>query len=309
MLSCGPARDEADEKAASPVAPFSDMIHSNAQGEFKIPGVTHGKYTISVMSMFDEASVYSDPVTFEAGNRDVDGVEIKTHKGLTASGAAVIEGNDDPTAAAQLPQVQLMGMVMKGEQFNFSISKANLAADGSFVLRGLSPGKLNVMVSPLLPNNRFSILRIERGGAPQNEGVEITTDNPVTDIKLVLGYGNCTIYGRASLEGGPLPKGSSLYVHIKRQGIAASQNDIYLAGMGMGRSGTMRILEISPGGDFRAEGLVAGDYDVTLSTDKYRVPPPPGVSVNETDSTSQTVTLTSGGTLEVNLKLDLSSKK
>jgi hypothetical protein len=307
MLSCGPARDEADEKAPSPIAPFSEMVHSNAQGEFKIPSVTQGKYTLSVMSMFDEASVYSDPVTFEVGNRDVDGVEIKTHKGLTASGAAVIEGNDDPTVTAQLPQVQLMGMVMKGEQFNFSISKANLGADGTFVLRGLSPGKLNVIVSPLLPNNPFSILRIERGGAPQNDGVEITTDNPVTDIKLVLGYGNCTIYGRASLEGGPLPKGSSLYVHIKRQGIAASQNDMYLAGMGMGRSGTMRILEISPGGDFRAEGLVPGDYEVSLATAKYWAPPPPGV--NETDSTSQKVTLTSGGTLEVNVKLDLSSHK
>jgi hypothetical protein len=309
MISCGPARDEGDEKAPSPIAPFSEMVHSNAQGEFKIPAVTQGKYTLSVMSMFDEASVYSDPVTFEVGNRDVDGVEVKTHKGLTASGIAVVEDNDDATVTAQLPQVQLMGMVMKGEQFNFSISKANLGADGSFVLRGLSPGKLNVMVNPMLPNSRFSILRIERGGAPQNDGVEITTDNPVTDIKLVLGYGNCTIYGRASLEGGTLPKGSSAYVHIKRQGGDAFQNQMDFAAMGMGRSGTVRTIEVSPGESFRAEGLVPGDYDVTLTTAKYWAPLPPGAGVKETDSTNQKVTLTSGGALEVNLKLDLSSNK
>src|SRR5262249_48024189 len=197
-----------------------DMIHSNAQGEFKIQGVAPGKYQVTVMSVFDEASVYSDPTTFEVAGRDIQGVEIKTRKGLTASGTVVVEGNDELSVAGQLSQVQLMGTVT-GEsesEFTLNVSRANISADGSFVMTGLRPGKLHLLVNPLVPNSHFAILRMERAGVPQNGGVEITAGSPVTDIRVVVGYGNCTIYGRASIEGGALPKGSSLYVQIQRLG-------------------------------------------------------------------------------------------
>jgi hypothetical protein len=307
MISCSVAREEnGDGKAEVPSFPASGPIHSNAQGEFKIQGVSPGKYNATVMSMFDEAAVYSDPTAFEVGSRDVDGVEIKTHKGLTASGVAVIEGNDDPSVAAQLAQVQLLGTIIRSSgTFGYSVSRANLGADGSFVMTGLSPGKLSLMVSPLLQDNRFSILRVERGGAAQSEGIEITPGSPVTDIRLVLGYGNCTIFGRVAVEGGTLPKGSSLYVYIQRSGSEAAQSEMYLSDMGMGRSAVMRRIQVSPGDEFRAEGLAPGDYEVTITTSRYGGPR----GADQSKSGSQRVTLSNGAQSEVNLTMNLSSDK
>src|SRR5262249_4573586 len=93
IIACFPAPDETTPDAAA--SAFSGEVHSNSKGEFKIEGVRPGKYSATVMLMFDEANLYSDATTFEVTDRDMSGVEIKTHKALTASGVAVIEGNDD----------------------------------------------------------------------------------------------------------------------------------------------------------------------------------------------------------------------
>jgi uncharacterized GH25 family protein len=309
MIMCQPVRDP----GATPLdfSGFSGQAHSNSKGEFKFEGVHAGKYTASVISMFDESNLYSDVANFEVTNSDAS-VEIKTHKGLSVSGAAVIEGNDDPSVSAQLPQVQLMAAVMATADGagGFGMSKANVAPDGSFTITGLRPGKLMIVTSPMADSS-FSILRVERGGAVQNAGIEITADSPVTDIKVVLGYRNCSIYGRVAVSGGKIPKGSGLSVAIRRLGSEADEAssdtvDIHTSGggivtdMGTG-SGTSAELTVSPGGDFRADRLVAGEYIVIVTGQ--------GTGAAGSKSASQKVTLTSGAQLEVNLILDLASDK
>jgi uncharacterized GH25 family protein len=311
MLMFSAVREEATPDSAS--SGLSGEAHSNSQGEFKFEGVRPGKYTASVISMFDEANLYSDTATFEITNSDASGVEIKTHKGLSASGIAVIDGNDDPAVAAQLPQVQLMAMAFAGagSAAGFGMSRATVAPDGTFIINGLRPGKVMIMASPMALESRFSLLRTERAGVAQNAGIDITPDNPVTDIKVVLGYRNCAIYGRASLSAGTVRKGTGLSVSIQRiasesEASSLSTPDSYISAGGLGRtmgigSGTSAGFTVSPGGDFRADALVPGDYVVIVSG--------PGTSGADAKSVTQKVTLTSGAQLEVNLILDLTPKK
>src|SRR5262249_53937082 len=93
MIGCSPVHEtEGDEKDAPSGFAVPAVLHSNAQGESKSPGIGTGKDQVSGMSLLDEASVYGDPTTFEVAGRDIRGVEIKTPKGLTAGGTVVIEG-------------------------------------------------------------------------------------------------------------------------------------------------------------------------------------------------------------------------
>src|SRR5262249_29444380 len=148
-----------------------------------------GKYSASVVVMFDEANLYSDATNFEVTDRDMSGVEIKTHKGLTASGVAVIEGNDDPAVVAQLPQVQLMASATTPNAMaGFSMSRANIAPDGNFTFTGLRPGKLMIMTNPMAPYSRFAVTRIERGGAVHTAGIDLIAASPATAIKVDLGH-------------------------------------------------------------------------------------------------------------------------
>jgi hypothetical protein len=310
MIMCQPARDEATTSPG--FSGFSGQAHTNSKGEFKFDGVHPGKYTVSVFTMFDEANLYGDVATFEITNSDTGGIEIKTHKGLSASGIAVIEGHDDPSVSAQLPQVQLMAVTAAAAESaaGFGMSRSTVAPDGSFTITGLRPGKVMIMTSPMAADSSFSILRIERGGVAQNEGIDITPDSPVNDIKVIMGYRNCSIHGRVVLSGGTIPKGTGLNVFIRRLGSEqegmSSGVEIHNGGRavstftGLG-SGTSAQFTVSPGGDFRADRLVAGDYEVTVIG--------PGSGAAEPKSASQKVTLISGAQLEVNLVLDLASNK
>jgi len=102
-----------------------------------------------------------------------------------------------------------------------------------------------------------------------------------------------------------LPKDYSLDVYIKRSGSEAAQSDMYLSDMGMGRSAVMRRMQVSPGDEFRAEGLAPGDYEVTITTSRYNGPR----GAEQSKSVSQRVTLANGAQSEVNLTVNLSSDK
>src|SRR5262249_4805911 len=153
----------------------------------KVEGMHPGKYNAAVFSMFDDANIYSETATFEITSTDATGVEIKIHKGLSASGVLVLEGNDDPAVAAQLPQVQLMASVTATDSSpGFGVATVSVAPDVTFTVNGLRPGKFMIMTSPMAQDNRFSVMRIEHAGANQNSGIDISLDSPVTDIKVVL---------------------------------------------------------------------------------------------------------------------------
>jgi hypothetical protein len=288
----------------------SGQGHSNSKGEFKVEGMQPGKYNAAVFSMFDDTNFYSDTATFEITGSDAAGVEIKTHRGLTASGILVVEGNDDPAIAAQLPQVQLIASVVSTDSSpGFGMATVSVAPDATFSVNGLRPGKFTIMTSPMAQGNRFSVIRVEHGGATQSSGIDISLDNPVTDIKVVLGYRNCAIFGRASVSGGSVPKGSGLNVSIRRVG---SDGEPYASAiaeahastaMGLG-SGTSQEFTVSPGSDFRADSLIPGDYEVTA-----RFLDKPGTKGADLKTVTQKVTLTSGSQIEVNLVLDLSPNK
>jgi hypothetical protein len=307
MIIVSPVAEEGANVALSGV---TGQTHSNSKGEFKAEGLHPGKYNASVFSMFDDTNFYSDTASFEITSGNANGVEIKTHKGLVASGILVIEGNDDPAVAAQLPQVQLIGLVTAGDSTpDFGMATVAVAPDATFTVKGLRPGKLMIMTSPMVQDSRFSVTRIERGGVAQNTGIEMSVNNPVTDIKVVLGYRNCAILGRVSVTGGSVPKGSGLNVSIRRvwsddEGSASNRADSAVsAAMGVG-SGTSREFTVSSGGDFRADLLVPGDYEVSVKfMDK------PGTKDADLKSVTQKVTLTSGSQIELNLVLDLSPNK
>jgi protocatechuate 3,4-dioxygenase beta subunit len=291
---------------------LSGQGHSNSKGEFKVEGMQPGKYTAAVFSMFDDANIYSDTATFEITSSDATAVEIKTHKGLTASGVLVLEGNDDPAVAAQLPQVQLMAAVTSTDSSpGFGMGTVSVAPDSTFTVNGLRPGKFMIMTSPMAQDSRFSVMRIERGGVAQNAGIDISLDNPVTDIKVVVGYRNCAIFGRATVSGGSVPKGSGVNVSVKRVATDANESTSShfavgvdgIAAMGLG-SGTSREFTVSPGGDFRADLLIPGDYEVTA-----RFMDKPGTKDADLKTVTQKVTLTSGSQIEVSLVLDLSPNK
>jgi protocatechuate 3,4-dioxygenase beta subunit len=315
------------ERGPGPAGASSGV--SNAKGEFRVTGLTPGRYSASLRSSGfpgggaeTSGDFYSDPVSFEISGDNVTGVEVKVHRGASIAGVVAVEGPNDPSVAARLsqlmisassrggppqqPQGQAQGQAgrggMGGRQ-NF----AQIGPNGAFRIGGIAPGRVRLSVNGLgggFGGNGLSLVRIERDGGVINGEFNVTSGEQVAGIRVVVGYGTGVIQGRVVVSGGALPAGTRLMVSVRSVN-SAGQN---------------RPAQVDASGQFRVEGLLPGSYEVRLNAlaggggfgagrggarGGGRGGPPDRSQIKIPD-VRQTVSVVNGSSSGVTLNLDLS---
>src|SRR5262249_42768231 len=144
---------------------------SDANGGFQI-SLAPGKY--SLFGGWSNGDYFTDPATIEVGDKDMSGVEIKARRGATISGVVMMEGAHARAVLAKLPSLTLSARRRSNDFVGLTISRsARINPDGGFRISGLSPGQFTFLLSGQFDANKFSILRIERGGVSQGRQIEI----------------------------------------------------------------------------------------------------------------------------------------
>lgn len=258
---------------------------SNQAGEFKLEGLTPGKYAIFIAPQ-QNGALRADPVTFEIIDSDVNGLILKTSKGASLSGVMVLEGTDDKSLQAKLMNIMLHAQVSEESWQSGANHWSKVGQDGRFVISGLPGGTVNFAMSN---NGQFHIVRLERDGAVYPKGIEIKEGEQISGVRLVLNYGSGTISGVVKLEGGTLPAGGSIYVTIVRVGVDPESITL--------RSD--RTTRVDTRGQFILEGLVPATYEVsaTMYNPVTRTPvrsPKEQVVVSDGGVTNATLTITLG---------------
>jgi len=247
---------------------------ANANGVFRVAGLTSGRYSASAGSSgflgggSDTSSdFYSDTVNFEISGGDVTGVEIKVHLGASIAGVVVIDGGADSSGAAQLSQLTIsassrggqsqqsqaqdqgqVGRGGMGGRQNF----AQVGPDGAFRIGGVAPGRVRLGVNNpggFGDGNRFSLVRVERDGAVINGDFNVNAGEQVTGVRVVVAYGAGVIQGRVVVTGGALPAGTRLMVSVRS----------------LSSTGRNRPAQVDSSGQFRVEGLLPGNYELKLN--------------------------------------------
>lgn len=272
---------------------------TNAKGEFRIEGLRPGHYAAYAFTE-GESDSYNDPARFEVTNANVSGLEIKVRRGSSINGIAMVEGTTDSEILAMLSDLQLSVFVISQELSAPRITPIKIAPDGSFSIRGLRPGKARIWLGGSPPPKGFSILRIERDGVEQREGIEVAAGEQVSGVSLVIAYGTGVIRGQVNIQGGEFPDGTQLRVRCNRAG-KTSQG--------------FSAAEVDAKGRFVIEGLSAGEYELMVISLSSGPPPlgggPPlrgGGPPPRIPPTKQTVTVTQGGTSNVTITLNLAAK-
>jgi hypothetical protein len=269
-------------------------IQSDAQGEFHIPGVLPGKYA-AFASHEKDSDLYSEPVPFEIGDEDVTGLVVKMRRGGSISGVAVIEGTNDPAILSKLSQIEVYANVRTEELSAPSGAPANVGTDGGFALRGVNPGMARLNIYNRAETPRFSILRIERDGVAQREGVQINPGEQVTGVRIVIGHGTNTVRGQLRVTGGPLPEDVILVVSAYRAGTE------FVNG---------RSRQVEAGGRFVIEGLTPGEYELKLSAYFPSGPTPEtGKLTERLNKRAQAVTVSGNQETQVTFVIDLTPKE
>ena len=271
---------------------------SNTNGDFRIDGLTPGRYAAFVVAT-EQVDFYSEPAVFDVTDSDVASIEIKTRRGSTISGNVVIEGSDDPDVLARLPKLELRAAVMTQELAAPSMAAIRINVDGSFLITGLRPGKARIMFSAFAsPVGRgFTLIRVESEGVTVRDGVEVRAGENVSGVRVVLGYGMGIIRGQVKVEGGELPRNTRLGVLVRKLDSEMRKSAI-----------------LDARGRFSIDSLMPGDYEVTV-TEMRVIPSPPGfppspiVQDPNRRLAKQNVAVSNGVEANVILVVDVSAKE
>jgi protocatechuate 3,4-dioxygenase beta subunit len=232
---------------------FAGGHRADAKGVFRIEGLAPGRYAAMAWPEDSgDGNWFSDTAYFRIDGSDVSGLEIKLHPGATISGTAVVEGASDPAVLAKLAQVRLFAWLKAPEDGEAPLPMqwrdAAIAADGTFRFTGVAPGRVLIGLQQWSGPKGFEVLRLERNGVEQGDGIDVSSGDQIVGLRVVIGYGEGSIRGRVRFEGGARPPDLEIGVGLRRAG-----------GVELQRGG-----QVDERGQFVLDNLPAGDYEVVL---------------------------------------------
>ena len=161
-----------------------------------------------------------------------------------------MEGAYDRAVLARLPSLTLYARRSSVDAGRAIDRSGRISPDGGFRISGLPPGKITFSLSGQYDANKFSILRIERGGVSQGHQIEISAGEQANYLRVVLVYGVAAIRGQLKIIGSAAPSDIVVQVYAKKLGGGESA---YLGS------------QVDASGQFVIEGLTAGEYELRLS--------------------------------------------
>ncbi len=231
-----------------------DGMRTNERGEFHVRGLLPGRHAVFTArgQVFAEEQnpTYCDPVAFEIVDQDVTGLELKLVRGATITGLVTLEGTSNPAVVARLAELHLgTGVSAQAGLTPPNTPRTQVSADGSFHLTGVPPGRVGFFLTwPQVKG--FSLLRVQRDGVEQAEGIEVRAGEQVTGVRIILGYGVAVVRGQVQFPDGAPPAGGHLHIEARRVGAPN--------GTGAGYA------DVDTLGRFVLENLSAGEHEFYL---------------------------------------------
>jgi len=199
----------------------------------------------------------------------------------------VLEGSHDKTIQSKLAQLRLQAYVRSEGISGGWVQSSSINPDGSFRVSGLRGGvaqlQLGAQVRGLLTG--FVVSRVERDGEVLPRGVEIKAGEQISGLRIIVVYGTGSIRGTIKVENGPLPIGARLMTRVVKP-----EDPSFMVRPG----------EVDARGRFAVEGIPSGSYELHVQCyiPGLRGRPP---------SSRQSITVTDGSVIEVELVIDLNT--
>lgn len=228
---------------------------SNANGEFRFEGVMPGKYSVYIEPQ-QNSDMRAEPIPFEVVDHDVTGLVIKTIKASSVSGVVIMEGTEDPAAVAKIGNLWVHAMSEPAEGQVQPGSVGQVGPDGTFTVRGLSPGVVHFGLGVRNRVNKpLALVRVERDGILQPSGVSVKDGEQLTGLRLIIKMLTATIRGQVKVEDGELPANvrMSIWLHPLEE-----------SGPSLRVMSTNSSPQIDSRGRFLIEGIAAGTYEINI---------------------------------------------
>jgi hypothetical protein len=266
---------------------------TNANGEFKIELAEPARVTIYPSSN-GENNLAGEPFSFDLTSEKVTGLEIKLRRAQTISGVIIAEESNSAGVAPKFSGLRLTARLISPGSSPYNNLSVKIREDGSFIVGGIVAGKALFYISASEPGARRPwLVRVERNGVDQSQGIEIAEGESISDLRLVVAYGNAVVRGQVKIEGGSLGA-TKLYVSFRH-----TSTTTLFGGA-----------DLDARGRFVIEGLPDGEYHLTVGPARDLPGDDAGRDlIARMRAAGQTVTVTNGAETMVTLLIDLSEKK
>lgn len=234
---------------------------SDENGEFFFQGLAPGKYRVRAQVQ-DAGDLFVPDTDLEIVDEDISDLILKARTGISASGVVTLE-NTSTAAMPVRPDEIRIGFTVTGDQpTDRSYSLAVVKPDGSFTVTGLRPGRLQIGLSYEAQGKGLALRGVERAGVPLTgvmaqmgsspgtiEGLMLSKESQLNNLTLRVAYGNCRLRGDVQTADGPLPASTRFQTRIQRTDGAPG----------------MWYTQVDVRGHFTVEGLIPGEYRVTMT--------------------------------------------
>lgn len=267
-------------------------MQSGSDGKFTIEGVAAGHYGVYIASENGNSDFYSDPVFVDVSDRNVSDVEIKAVRGLTVSGSIIGDGIELKDLLKQVPGLRVSANIVPAtgmtETTIRSFGFGTVAADGSFTITGLRPGRAMLSISSADFSKRPSIVKVSVGGVGLTQGFEIDRGQAVSGIQILVAYGTGAIRGSVTFQGEPLAN-YRVQISCRRE-----EARTYAGAATIDARGRFLIRQLAPG----AYECMLQYVNLSGTPQMTRPPAPPHQQVN----------VSNGAESEINFIVDLTTK-
>jgi hypothetical protein len=257
---------------------------TDIQGNFHMSGLKPGKYKVVLNTWNSDHPFYGEGKYFEINGENASGIDLIVNRGGTVSGVVALEGGKDRSIETKLSQTQVSMNVRRdlGRGYdNIASNFSQLSPDASFSFIGLPPGKLHLGLSN--SNSPFFVLRVERDGITQTDGINVGPGENISGVKLIVAHGDGVIRGEVKVIGGTLPENSNLSVRACL----------------IGSTGYGKTADADGKGRFLIEDLLPGEYRWEIT---FSLKPGTGTTQSVVD---QNVYVTSGAETSATITLNL----
>ncbi|HKQ72368.1 MAG TPA: carboxypeptidase-like regulatory domain-containing protein [Blastocatellia bacterium] len=268
---------------------------SNANGEFRLRGMTPGKYAVLPRAS-SENEFFGEPVICDLSKGDASGVEVKVQAGGSVGGFVVIEGTNDPKALAKLKQPSLYFSVSPTQSKGWRMYNPKINPDGTFLVRGLPPSSVKIQYNRSFDDRGLALARIEHNGAPVRDVIKVGAGEQLAGVLVVLTFNTFALRGELNITGGALPAGLRLYANVKRMDQAPQTSSSPGA-------------ELDARGQFVINGITPGEYEVWISPMWYEGANPVDQRVEKAFSSARQRVLINSVSQQLIFVVDLSRKE
>ena len=183
----------------------SGVSRTVSDGSFKVFGLLPGRFMIGAAGECGRDK-YTRMIDFDVSETDVTGLEIEALRGTSLKGRVVIKDESSPEAVQKLAMIRLTSTMATPDRGNngYDQRETGVRKDGSFIIRGLAPGRavISLAASPLA--QEFSIVKIDHPNAKEQGSIDIGPDEAIAGLQVVLRYNSSVVQGRVEFDGGKL---------------------------------------------------------------------------------------------------------